>query len=274
MLAKQRLEKVQISLLDDVVPGWRMKVATIPESLYKRPNTRELDRKVTYHVHVKDLATFIAEHGRFPCNSATENDELQLGCWISAQRMSQSHGKLSAERAELLDCTVPGWQNRTVLSLREQQWQNSLAELKAITSELGRLPSTRTPSGVWIQGQRRTFRKGTLSKDHELALDAALPSWRNSSPSLQEQKWRDSLAKLVATARELGRLPLKREPSSSWMHGQRCRLKKGTLSKDHELALDAAVPGWKGLGKQPRFCFQRKIISYFGYLRSRKDVIL
>ena len=251
MLAKQRLEKVQISLLDDVVPGWRIKVATIPENLYKRPNTRELDRQVTYHAHVKDLATFIAEHGRFPCNSATEHDELQLGGWISAQRMSQSHGKLSAERSELLDRTVPGWQNRTLLSLREQQWQNSLAELKAITSELGRLPHTRTPSGLWMHGQRRTLRKGALSKDHELALDAAVPSWRSSSPSLQEQKWWDSLAKLVATTRELGCLPSKRAPSSTWMYGQRDRFKKGTLLKHHELALDAEVPGWKGLGKRP-----------------------
>ena len=126
-LAKGRLEQVQISDLDDAAPGWRSEIVTIPESLHKHPSTTELDRNEAYHAIMRELAAFIAEYGRFPrCGGVPDTDEYWLGKWLVKQRSVQSRGRLSTERAESLDSTVPGWRNGVSLSQREQRWRDSL----------------------------------------------------------------------------------------------------------------------------------------------------
>ena len=189
-LKSQRLEGIQIGALDDAAPGWRSTVVLSPESLHKFPNITELKRESQFTASLRVAATLVAELGRLPRNSGMSANEHQVAGWIAHQRRHALRGKLSIERAQRLDHTLPGWRKEHMPDEGSRRWQNSLASFVARAKEPGRLPTG--PSAQWMYKQKRALELGKLQEGRESALDEAVPGWNKLSSRRESVKRTDS----------------------------------------------------------------------------------
>ena len=196
-LQSQRLEEARIGALDNAAPGWRSMLALSSESLHKRLNAIELEHENRFTENLREAAAFVAEFGRLPRANGVCAKKDRLPMWLTHQRRFASLGKLSIERAQRLDHTLPGWR-RDFSDEMEEQWQNALACLVARVKELGRLPTG--PSAKWMHRQRKVLREGRMSESRERALSAAVPGWNKCSSSLESEQRMDECDSTVSPA--------------------------------------------------------------------------
>ena len=175
-LRSQRLEGVQIGALDDAAPGWRSRIALSSENLHKRLTAAELEREDCFTAHLREAAALVAELGKFPRANGTDTSTGRVAYWLKQQRKGNSSGKLSIERVQQLDHTLPGWRNINCFYEGEHRWQASLTTFVARVKKLGRRP-TADPSARWMYWQRQALRMGILLKGRERALSEAVPGW-------------------------------------------------------------------------------------------------
>ena len=187
-LQSQRLEGVQVGALDDAAPGWRCMIALSSEGLLKRPTATELELENRFTVSLREATAFVAEFGRLPRVSGLSSKTNRLAMWLAAQRRCASRGKLSIERAQRLDHTLPGWRKVEFTDEMEGQWQNALASLVARVKQLGRLPSRNGPSAQWMYRQRKALKEGRLCASRERALSEAVPGWNTHSSKLEREQ--------------------------------------------------------------------------------------
>ena len=189
-LQSQRLDGVRIAALDDAAPGWRITIDLSSDSLHKRPSATELELENRFTVNLREATALVAEFGRLPRANGLCAKKTRLASWLSHQRRCASLGKLSIERAQRLDHSLPGW--RTDIGSDEMvgQWQDALASLVARVKELGRLPTG--PSARWMYEQRRALREGRLCESREIALSEAVPGWKKPSRRRERQERTDA----------------------------------------------------------------------------------
>ena len=180
-LKSQRLEGVQISALDDAAPGWRINMALSPESLCKRPSATELERENRFTLILGKAAALVAKLGRFPCHNGVDNKNDPVAKWLGNLQRRESCGRLSVERVQRLDHTLPGWRRGNLSDELEQQWQNALAAFVAQVKVLGRPPSDPDPSAEWMTRQRSSLKQGRLHEGRERCLNEAVPGWNKRS---------------------------------------------------------------------------------------------
>ena len=188
LLKRQRLEGVRICALDDAAPGWRSSIAVSPEGLHKRLTAAELEEEDRFTANLRDVAAFVAEHGSIPRDSKMGTATDHLAVWLVSQRRQVATGRLSVERVQHLDHTVPGWRKGQGGGEGGRRWQDSLASLAARVKELGRLPIGSERSAQFMRMQRYKLKQGSLSEDRVRALDEAVPGWNEwSRRRLNEQ---------------------------------------------------------------------------------------
>ena len=190
-LKGQRLEGYQISALDDAAPGWRSTIALSPESLCKRPSATELERENRFTLSLGEAVALVDELGRFPVLNGMSTQFDRVANWLIKQRRAESCGRLSVERAQRLDHTLPGWRRKNLSDELERQWQNALAAFIAQVKELGRPPSNPDPSAKWMSHQRRLRKQGRLHEDRERFLDEAVPGWNKCSSRRESEQMND-----------------------------------------------------------------------------------
>ena len=187
-LKGQRLEGVQISALDDVAPGWRSDIALSPESLHKRPSATELEREKRFTLSLGEAVALVDELGRFPALNSMGTQFDRVANWLTLQRRRESCGRLSVERAQRLDHTLPGWRRNNQSDELEQQWQNALAAFIARVKELGRPPSEPDPSAKWMFHQRKLRKQGRLHEGRERCLNEAVPGWNKRASRRESER--------------------------------------------------------------------------------------
>ena len=148
------------------LPGWSWK--TVP-----RPPWDDAYR---------ELAAYAREHGTAtPLQGTITTSGFALGHWVSAQRVAYNRGTMARkfpERIERLE-SLPGW----VWSVADALWENGFAELAEVAEATGSAAPGKSvigPSGLrlglWVQDQRRKYRRGQLSPERAARLEQ-LPGW-------------------------------------------------------------------------------------------------
>ena len=185
------------------------------------------------------------------------------------QRTHLQRQRLEGDRISALDDAAPGWRSKITLSSEslhkrlnatelelENRFTVNLREAAAFVAEFDRLPRVNglcaktNQLANWLGTQRKSASRGNLSIERAQRLDHNLPGWRTDFSDEMEGQWQNSLARLVARVKELGRLPTGNSPSARWMHQQRKALTEGRLSESRERALSEAVPGWNKLSSR------------------------
>lgn len=137
------------------------------------------------------------------------------------------------------------------LAREQRAWVENLEATAAWSREHGRTPSFREPHGGWLRRQRASSGAGTLDAERRALLDERLPGWQFAVTGRRpdEGAWDASLARVVATFEQGGRLPTSRESGGRWLRTQRDHAASGSLDKRREELLDARLPGWRLAGR-------------------------
>lgn len=135
----------------------------------------------------------------------------------------------------------------------------NMADTISFYEREGRLPSSggytarERALASWLLSRSRAAARGTLSPAYRDGL-AVIPGWDRQPTRAEENaaRWERRLAELVHYRQEGNDWPLPQKASNeeervlgSWLHGQRIKLRKGTLTKEHEGKLDTQLPGWR-----------------------------
>jgi Helicase associated domain len=135
----------------------------------------------------------------------------------------------------------------------------NMADTISFYEKEGRLPSSgghtarERALASWLLSRSRAAARGTLSPAYRDGL-AVIPDWDRQPTRAEENaaRWYRRLAELVHYRQNGNDWPLHRKAASeeervlgSWLHGQRIKLRKGTLTKEHQGKLDAQLPGWR-----------------------------
>lgn len=127
---------------------------------------------------VSSVASFHANHGRWPSPASPDATEQRLGTWLTSQRVHAAQGLMDVFRRAYLDEALPGW-NLTA----EEIWLERAREVSNFLLRHGALPnfeSDHLPErriGVWLSMQRTMYRSGGLSKPRSRWLDQHCPGW-------------------------------------------------------------------------------------------------
>lgn len=135
--------------------------------------------------NLEDVIALYRAERRLPSSRAKSARERALSSWLGRKRQDSANGTLSPSVKDRL-AEIPGWDApRRQKEHREDLWNRRLAELTAYRAEGNDWPLHKKAGteqerllGVWLHGQRITFRQGTLTPARQARLDAELPGWR------------------------------------------------------------------------------------------------
>lgn len=127
----------------------------------------------------------------------------------------------------------------------------------AMVQATGRYPSTAADAAwerklaAWLRRRRRDANAGVLDPAIRDGL-SVLPDWRRRPGDLErESVWQDRLAAVIDYRASGHDWPRRKKAETDaehelgeWLHKQRGKLGRGTLSAEEAAALDAALPGW------------------------------
>ena len=139
--------------------------------------------------NLEDIIALYRAEGRLPSPRAKSARERALSTWLGRRRQDADNGTLSPTvKARLGE--IPGWDApRQQKERREALWNQRLVELIAYRAEGKDWPLHKKAGteqervlGVWIHGQRTTYRQGTLAPARQARLDAEVPGWRQGRP--------------------------------------------------------------------------------------------
>jgi superfamily II DNA or RNA helicase len=199
-------------------------------------------------------------HTRVPANHV--EDGYRLGKWVTWQRNKYGKGTLSADRISRLE-ELPGWTWET----RAAWWEEGFGCLVSYAEREGhtRVPAKHVEDGYrlgqWVNVQRTSYGKGTLSTDRISRLEE-LPGWTWDPHTDQ---WEEGFGCLLRYAEREGhtRVPAKHVedgyPLGRWVNWLRTLYGKGKLDPDRIRRLEE-LPGWTWTPKADRW------EEGFGYL--------
>lgn len=152
---------------------------------------------------------------------------FRLGNWLTWQRTSRSRGRLTGERARLLDALGITWDQA------EAAWQRAYAGLRAFNDQHGHFeipPDQQTADGTglaqWAHHQRQARRDGTITPGRIALLDQIGFPW-----DAAEARWMrryQQLAQAVARYGGPRNLP-PGSPEAGWLETQYNTFRKGRL---------------------------------------------
>jgi len=184
-------------------------------------------------------------HCRVP-RKWSENPEL--GTWVSNQRQVFRKGELSEERVARLEALGFEWDPFTadwealvqaLVAFKENQGHCGVPDKWSENPELGR----------WVSRQRKTFKKGKLSEERVVRLEALGFEW---DPFTAD--WEALVQALVAFKENQGHCGVPRRWSENpqlgrWVSTQRKTFKKGKLSEERVARLEALGFEWGRIKK-------------------------
>ncbi|MBQ7674695.1 MAG: Helicase associated domain protein [Alphaproteobacteria bacterium] len=183
----------------------------------------------------------IAERlGKFP---SKKDMPPELASWVQSQRSKFRSGILEEERAQLLislGCKMKI--NDTA------KWEDRLGQLKDFVAQNGRFPENADSFNnselkillTWINSQRKSYFKGTLSEDKKKMLEDIGFSW---DPNLD--RWDENYAVLKEYVEVYGELPKQRDKYKgvsigTWLSCQKKKIDakiKGHLTEEQKQKL-------------------------------------
>lgn len=190
------------------------------------------------------LESYAQDHGH-PPPKGVNPESNDLGKWCTYQRSAYRCGRLSAEKAALLE-RIPGW----IWEPRSSGWLRRYRLLEKYTREHGHLPTHGVSFegvwlGTWCSWQRATRRRGKLSPERAALLEK-LPAW-DWDPNAS--RWAEMCGLLMEYSTEHeGKSPppdlvYKGRGLGEWYSRQCFRLSRGSLPEEQAAALER-VPGW------------------------------
>lgn len=222
------LPAINIAVLDTVDPNWRL--------------TKYEHRWAARHIAYQQ---FVRTNNRPPSQSSSDQLEKGLGLWAAAQRRAKKLHRLSAQRAAVLD------DDPTFLwDPFADEWALKLEELRVFIAEHGVPPKKGTEGAHliarWLHAQKSLARTNQMPPERAALMEevAGAGWWELSQP------WADGLAEYREFVISHQRLPRKTSNETNeqrvgeWMHNQRTRYVRGTLS-DERIAAVETVPGHK-----------------------------
>ena len=178
----------------------------------------------------EELTNYKAENG--DCN--VPQSQGPLGAWVDKQRVKYKTGKLSQERADLLDCIGFSWEPI------DEAWTARFDELVDFKNENGdcNVPMRQGSLGMWVANQRSYYKNGKLSQERIEFLESVGFEWvrqvqtRTQSWKLDE-RWKMKYTELVQYLIEHGNcnVPRKYGPLGRWVGNQRTAYKDGSMSQ-------------------------------------------
>ena len=129
-----------------------------------------------WHLRFGALKKYMDQHGQEPSKD-TEYGGFKIGAWLESQRSAYRKGRLNEDREELLSQLGVRWGS---YKDTERSWVRYMVAATAFFDKNGKLPSQGEESpeglkiGVWLNHQRRLFRKGALREDRKTAIDNLL----------------------------------------------------------------------------------------------------
>jgi superfamily II DNA or RNA helicase len=192
---------------------------------------------IDWSVHLEELREFIKKQGQLPKQPGV------LRKWVSHQRTAKKNGKLSEERIAALEL-LPQWSWGEARDAPLVDWSVRLEELREFIKKEKRYPKSNEGTlGTWIDTQRQNKRKGVLSEERVVALEA-LPQWSwGEARETPVVDWSVHLEGLREFIKKEQRLPKQLEVLGSWVNTQRQSKRKGILSAERIAALEA-LPQW------------------------------
>ncbi len=192
------------------------------------------------------LEQYVGLHGDADVAQSYETDGYKLGVWVNGQRAKRRDGSLEPDRIRLLEA-LPGW----AWDARASRWERGFAHLVGFANDHGH---TRVPVGymandfklrVWVGTQRGAYRRGVIPSDRVARLEA-VPGWTWDE---RAGMWEENFSRLTAYAHRHGHAQVPPDHLEdgrnlgNWIHNQRTRRRKGTLSSDRAARLES-LPGW------------------------------
>jgi len=192
------------------------------------------------------LVRYVDLFGSAAVSQSLVHDGLQLGQWVSHQRLTYLKGKIEKEKVDKLEC-LAGW---TWNSL-DASWDSFFNELKRYVIEQGSATPPQSfvvdgiQLGAWASAQRTRYNKGRLDPERIQRLeslfgwtwDTKTTSWRRFFDVLKEFTEKNGTANpsqsYVHNGIKIG----------AWVSGQRQSFKKGQLEK-FQIDLLESLPGW------------------------------
>jgi predicted helicase len=123
------------------------------------------------------LEAFVRREGNAGVPPRHIEDDVQLGNWVTTQRVFHKNGLLSTSRAERLEA-LPGWSWEP----RTERWEDTFEMLKAFVAREG---DAQVPDGYvegdvnlgdWVVTQRIFYKNGRLSASRTARLES-IPGW-------------------------------------------------------------------------------------------------
>ncbi|MHA7295229.1 helicase associated domain-containing protein [Arthrobacter sp. HLT1-21] len=137
-------------------------------------------------------------------------------------------------------------------------WEDRLKESKEFRRRQRRMPRVLAKDlveqelAVWVAGQRKQLRRGTLDPSRQTLLTAALGDWAGTPrPAAQSDLWEQRLNDVLAWTTKNGRPPRRTKGGgrpenilATWLVTQRGLHRRNTLDPARRARLDERLPGW------------------------------
>lgn len=191
----------------------------------------------------EQLKQFKAEHN----STNVPQRSGRLGYWVNNMRQYYKKGKLSADRIKKLNDLGFVWQQYSVHS-----WEEMYEQLKQYKEQQAHtnVPQKSGRLGQWVNEMRAQRREGRLTEDRVQKLDELGFNWitKHRDPTVTTTKatWEHYLQQLMAFRDEHGHCNVKRRDGrlGGWVHDQRQAYKKGKLTDDKVMKLEAIGFVW------------------------------
>ncbi len=266
------ISQERINLLERIGMVWYTQKEEITNNLKTigleyQDNLSEDDNSWNFHYQL--AAKYYQEHNNLLIPQNYKVNGVNLGAWISSQRLHYKKETLSKEHINLLESIGMVWRLRLKVievknidtNLRTYTWNYNYQLAKQYYQEHGNLSISQNyvingiRLGNWVCNQRSFYKRGTLSEERIKLLEDIGIVWRrplkvvNVKPA-KEDKWLRNYNLASSYYKEHGNLLIQRNYSvndinlGAWINNQRFYYLKNKLSADKIALLETIGMVW------------------------------
>lgn len=174
------------------------------------------------------------------------------------RRFARTYPELAGQRLILIDRPAPPTAAQLQRKPSRPSWEVRLKEATEFYQRHHRLPRILSKDpieqrlAVWVAGQRKQVRNGSISNDRRELLLAAFGDWVGlPRPVIETNMWDQRLNEVAHVINREGRPPHFRRTGdrsenalATWLVTQRGNHRRGTLDPARRSQLDERLPGW------------------------------